>query len=105
MAVLRTCSHYAINVLSSEQVHLANQFATKNIDRFSGVAWSAGHHGAPLIEGAVTTFECFNRSLHEEGDHVIFVGEVERCNHLQAGSPLLYHGGQFYTNAITPSLK
>jgi flavin reductase (DIM6/NTAB) family NADH-FMN oxidoreductase RutF len=104
MAVLRACTHYAINVLSAEQTHLANQFATKNIDRFAGVAWSAGQNGVPLIEGAVATFECFNRSRHEEGDHVIFVGEVERCSHLQAGSPLLYHGGQFYTNAIHPTL-
>ena len=56
----------------------------------------AGTGGAPLIEGAAATFECFNRSRYEEGDHVIFVGEVERCSTQTGASPLLYHGGKFY---------
>jgi flavin reductase (DIM6/NTAB) family NADH-FMN oxidoreductase RutF len=45
----------------------------------------------------VASFECFNRSRYVEGDHVIFVGEVERCSHQAGSSPLLYHGGKFYT--------
>jgi flavin reductase (DIM6/NTAB) family NADH-FMN oxidoreductase RutF len=53
--------------------------------------------GAPLIDGAVATFECFNRSRYEEGDHVIFVGEVEHCSHHPGEPPLLFHGGQFFT--------
>ena len=41
-------------------------------------AWSAeGSGGAPILEGAAAVFECFNRSRYTEGDHVIFVGEVE----------------------------
>ena len=50
-----------------------------------------------LLEGAVANFECFNRSQYAEGDHVIFVGEVERCGHRPGAAPLLYHGGRFYT--------
>jgi flavin reductase (DIM6/NTAB) family NADH-FMN oxidoreductase RutF len=49
-----------------------------------------------LLDGAVAHCECFNRSQYEEGDHVIFVGEVERCSHRTGASPLLYHGGKFY---------
>ena len=37
-----------------------------------------GINGAPLLAGAAATFECFNRSQYKEGDHTIFVGEVER---------------------------
>ena len=47
--------------------------------------------------GAAAAFECFNRSRYEEGDHVIFVGEVERCAHRIGASPLLFHGGRYYT--------
>ena len=57
----------------------------------------AGLFARALLEGTVATFECFNRSRYEEGDHVIFVGEVERCQHHGGMSPLLYHGGRFYT--------
>lgn len=96
MEAFSTGSHYAINILSAEQQDLARQFSTKGVDRFAGVGFTLGISGAPLIDGAAATFECFNRSRYEEGDHVIFVGEVERCQHQQSASPLLYHGGKFY---------
>ena len=96
MAAFSTGSHYAINILGAEQQDLAKQFAAQGIDRFSGVAFSTGSGGAPLLQGAAATFECFNRSRYEEGDHVIFVGEVEACTHRVGASPLLFHGGKFY---------
>ena len=97
MATFATGSHYAINVLGAEQRELAERFATKHVDRWAGVAFTEGVGGAPLLDGAVAVFECFNRSQYAEGDHVIFVGEVERCQHTAGASPLLFHGGRFYT--------
>ena len=96
MAAFRAGSHYAINILSADQQDLARQFAAPHTDRFAGVRWNPGSGGAPLLEGAAATFECFNRSRYDEGDHVIFVGEVERCAHRAGASPLLFHGGKFY---------
>ena len=90
-------SHYAINILAADQQNLARRFATKDVDRFADVAFEDGAGGAPLLAGAAATFECFNRSRYFEGDHVIFVGEVERCSHRAGVSPLLFHGGKFYT--------
>lgn len=90
-------SHYAISILSADQQTLAKRFSTRDVDRFAGVAFAEGASGAPLLTGAVATFECFNRSRYDEGDHVIFVGEVERCWHQPDASPLLFHGGKFYT--------
>ena len=97
MAALSKGSHYAINILASDQKALAERFASKCDDRWEGVAFTDGVAGAPLLSGAVASFECFNRSRYEEGDHVIFVGEVERCCHREGAAPLLYHGGKFYT--------
>lgn len=97
MSAFSTGSHYAINVLASDQHELAMRFAARDVDRFAGVVYLEGVAGAPLLPGAAATFECFNRSRYEEGDHVIFVGEVERCSHHPEASPLLFHGGRFYT--------
>ena len=97
MPALSTGSHYAINVLAADQQALAERFAKRGVNRWVGVAHTPGIAGAPLLEGAVATFECFNRSRYAEGDHVIFVGQVERCNHRAGVAPLLYHGGRFYT--------
>jgi len=97
MAVFSTGSHYAINVLAADQKTLAERFATRGADRWTGVTFDQGAGGAPLLHGAAATFECFNRSRYEEGDHVIFVGEVERCAHRVGASPLLFHGGRYFT--------
>ena len=97
MAALSTGSHYAINILAADQKELAERFSSKRADRWLDVAWSPGAAGSPLLAGAVATFECFNRSRYVEGDHVIFVGEVERCAHRVGAAPLLFHGGKFYT--------
>lgn len=96
MGVFSAGSHYAIHILSADQQDLARQFATKDIDRFSGVGYALSKSGVPLLDGAAACFECFNRSQYEEGDHVIFVGEVERCMHREGASPLLFHGGRYY---------
>ena len=97
MPALSTGSHYAINVLAADQKALAERFAGRRDDRWAGVAYTEGASGAPLISGAAASFECFNRSRYEEGDHVIFVGEVERCSHRPGAAPLLFHGGKFYS--------
>lgn len=94
LSVFMACSHYAVHVMGAEQKELAMQFATKGIDRWAGVAHQPGHTGVPLLAGAVASFECFNRSRYQEGDHVIFVGEVEHCSHRNDAAPLIYHDGR-----------
>ncbi len=97
LAAFHGCSHYAVNVLGVAQQALAERFASRVQDRWGGVDNAPGAGGAPLLAGAVATFECVNRSRYEEGDHVIFVGEVLRCTHQPDAAPLLFHGGRFYT--------
>ncbi len=99
MAVFQACSHYAVHVLAADQLALANQFAQRGVDRFAGVTCTTGLTGAPLIAGALATFECRNRSQHAEGDHVIFVGEVVHCHRPREATPLLYHRGRLYDRA------
>ncbi|HTI18929.1 MAG TPA: flavin reductase family protein [Trinickia sp.] len=103
MPVFRGNSHYVINILSHSQLDICQRFATLKGDRFAGVPHAAGDTGMPVLEGALAWFECHNRSRYEEGDHVIFVGEVERCGiHPDAASmtPLVYHAGAFHD--LTP---
>lgn len=90
-------THYVVNVLAADQLDLCNRFAYGKGDRFAGTAFTLGQSGLPVLEGALAWFECHNRSRHEEGDHVIFVGEVERCGFSDGSAPLVYQGGQFST--------
>ncbi|MEY2893855.1 MAG: hypothetical protein RJA98_3763 [Pseudomonadota bacterium] len=98
MAAFSAGSHYAINILAADQKALSERFASRDVDRFAGLAFREGAGGAPVIEGALAVFECFNRSQYEEGDHVIFVGEVEHISRRSDNAqPLIYHGGRYYT--------
>src|SRR4051812_32453380 len=51
MPVFARGSHYAIHILAADQVALAQRFATKDIDRFAGLAWREGAGGVPVLDG------------------------------------------------------
>lgn len=87
-------SHYVINVLAGDQAILAERFAMRIDNRFEGVDFDLSYTGLPILKGAAAWFECHNRSRYPEGDHVIFVGEVERCD-LDPQPALVFHGGKF----------
>jgi len=92
-------SHYVINILSAQQAALADQFARPAKDRFEGVSFTLSPTGLPILAGAAAWFECHNRSRYPEGDHVIFVGQVECCDVLPQ-EPLIFHGGRFMSGKM-----
>lgn len=94
LPVFQGNSHYVINVLSADQQALAEQFASRSEDRFEGVEFELSRTGLPVLKGAAAWFECHNRSQYPEGDHVILVGEVERCAYTES-APLIFHNGRF----------
>jgi flavin reductase (DIM6/NTAB) family NADH-FMN oxidoreductase RutF len=96
-------THYVINVLAADQLELCKRFAYGKGDRFADTAYTLGQSGLPILDGALAWFECHNRSRYEEGDHVIFVGEVERCGLSDGAAPLVFQGGQFSTTQSLPS--
>ena len=87
-------SHYVINVLSAGQEELARRFSRRGQDPFESVEYELSRTGQPILKGVSAWFECHNRSRYPEGDHVIFVGEVEDCA-VHPQSALLFHGGRF----------
>lgn len=89
--------HYAVNVLASDQVHLARRFSRPHTDRFAGVAFRLGEAGAPLIEGGAAWLECQHHALHPAGDHMLFIGEVLGCAYRRV-APLVWHGGRYRVN-------
>jgi flavin reductase (DIM6/NTAB) family NADH-FMN oxidoreductase RutF len=90
-------SHYVINILAASQLDLCKRFATLKGDRFANIDYVLSPTGLPILGQSLAWFECHNRSRYDEGDHVIFVGEVERCSWRAGASPLLFHGGRYYT--------
>ncbi|MEY2686928.1 MAG: hypothetical protein RL375_1126 [Pseudomonadota bacterium] len=96
-ASFERAERYAIHILSADQKDVAELFARRGDDRFAALDWAPGLFGAPVIAGAAALFECRTRSRYIEGDHVILVGEVEHCVSRSGVTPLIFHGGRFYT--------
>lgn len=95
MPAFMQASHYLINVLGEHQADLALRFSQPVGDRFEALAFDLSRTGLPILHGAVAWFECRNRSRYQEGDHVILVGEVERCHVNPQARALGFHGGRF----------
>ena len=85
---------FTVNILTREQEDLSNRFAKSGGDKFTGVATVPGHHGAPLIAGALAHIECVITDTLEGGDHVVHVGRIERFD-VRDGDPLLFYQGRY----------
>ncbi len=96
IAAFTNASHFAINVLAADQVDLSRRFARPSSAKFDEGEWTDGQGGAPRLSGCVAVFECRRRSHHAAGDHVLFIGEVERIGG-SASTPLVYHAGHYRT--------
>jgi flavin reductase (DIM6/NTAB) family NADH-FMN oxidoreductase RutF len=92
--VFRSAERFAVNVLAANQHHLSRQFATPAGDKFAGVACTYSTDGTPLIDGAIARFVCRAVSVHDGGDHLIQVGEVEDYQRF-GGEPLIFHSGRY----------
>ena len=87
---------FAVNVLAGEQSHLSDHFAKPCADKFDGVTFSTGLAGCPVLQDPLAVFECRIESATSGGDHIIFIGRVQRVSY-RDGSPLIFGGGDYGT--------
>jgi len=90
---------FAVNMLSAEQQAISNYFASKDRprgrDAFAEVAHKEIASGAPVIDGVAAFVDCRLVASHEEGDHLIFIGEVVGVGVDPDVEPLIFHGGGY----------
>jgi flavin reductase (DIM6/NTAB) family NADH-FMN oxidoreductase RutF len=92
--VFMSARHFLVNVLSVEQLELARHFAISSPDKFAGLEHEIGLGSCPLFSASLAHFECRTEARIEGGDHVLFVGMVERCAS-RDGKPLIYSAGNY----------
>jgi len=91
---LRESGLFAVSVLAEHQEHVSRRFAEPGAVKLEGFAFEGGRLGLPLVPGALAQLECRVRSMHVEGDHTLWVGEVAAA-HASPGRPLLHHAGLY----------
>lgn len=100
-AAFSAAGHFAVNVLTQQQIDLSRRFASAEPDKFAQGDWSDGEGGAPVLAGCAAVFECQTVSRQSLGDHILFVGRVLRFQEA-AVAPLLFQGGEY--RALGPAL-
>jgi flavin reductase (DIM6/NTAB) family NADH-FMN oxidoreductase RutF len=93
-SVFKDAERFTINILAEHQYDLANHFATRSPDKFSGIDFDLGVDGLPLLRNCSAWLECKVVSRFPGGDHVIFVGSVD-CIRQSTRRPLVFGGGQY----------
>ncbi len=91
---LAQAAGFVINVLASDQEAVSRRFAENHDDRFSGIGYRPGPHGAPILHGVLAYIECTRDSSIEAGDHTIFVGRVTGGG-AESGHPLVFYRGGY----------
>ena len=97
--LIRSVRHFAVNILSDDQMELANRFAMREAREetlFAEVSHGASELGDPLIDGSIGQVACEVVSEHVEGDHTLWIGRAVSFNDRSAnGNPLVFHRGYF----------
>jgi flavin reductase (DIM6/NTAB) family NADH-FMN oxidoreductase RutF len=90
----RSSGWFAVNVLGAHQHTLCRHFATRAVNKFADVPHEFGLGGCPILIDSLARFECSTERTIEGGDHVIFIGRVERATY-RKGTPLIFSAGQY----------
>ena len=96
LETFRSAGRFAVNVLHIGQQPVAGRFARRESPRFDGVDWAShGAAGSPILAGSLASFDCRTFAVHEGGDHLIFIGQVEQAWFEPHRDPLLYFRGKY----------
>src|SRR5882724_6419527 len=78
-------SHFVVNILAYDQIELM-----------------IPECGAPVLIGAAAHFECRNEYRHYGGDHIIFIGHVERYAYTSRPTLLFCRGKYMRGEPLLP---
>ncbi|HEY0295984.1 MAG TPA: flavin reductase family protein [Bordetella sp.] len=90
----RDCERFVVNILADHQIHVSNQFARSGGDKFRGIAVREGLGGVPIIDDCAAHLECAKVAAYPGGDHVVYLGQVERI-HRGLHRPLAFGDGRY----------
>ena len=97
--LLQRYGAFGVNILSADQVDVAERFSGKDglkgAERFTGAQWLTRATGVPLLSGALAAIDCEVEETIERHSHAIVIGRVRE---VITGSPhtaLTYWDGQY----------
>lgn len=93
LAALHVKSRFGISFLTEQQQPLSAHFGGKPIEGFKPEFLS--HEGIPLIADSLAYIVAQASQMHEAGDHILVIGQIEHMHLGEARRPLVFYGGKY----------
>lgn len=96
--VMQSTRRVSVNVLASNQMHIAETFASPTVkgpQRFAGGQWTALSSGAPALNNALAVLDCEVIQETALGQHSVFFCEVKTTRLAPGGGPLVHFNREF----------
>jgi flavin reductase (DIM6/NTAB) family NADH-FMN oxidoreductase RutF len=97
--LLRRCGFFGVNILTADQIDIAERFAGKNglkgAARFAGAQWITRASGVPLLASALAAIDCEVEDVVERHSHAIVIGRVLEMQLSSRTAALAYWQGQY----------
>ena len=92
---IKEAGRFCVNVLADDQEELSRVFASKDVDKFQGVGWSASPLGSPRLHDVLAWIDCEIDQVLPAGDHEIVVGAVHELEVAREADPLVFFRGGY----------
>jgi flavin reductase (DIM6/NTAB) family NADH-FMN oxidoreductase RutF len=97
--LLRRYDAFGVNILTAEQLDIAERFAgkggLKGAERFAGAEWVTRTTGVPLLVGGLASIDCDVEEIIERHSHAIVIGRVRDVLTSVPTTALAYWDGQY----------
>jgi flavin reductase (DIM6/NTAB) family NADH-FMN oxidoreductase RutF len=97
--LLRRHGFFGVNILTADQLDVAERFAgkggLKGADRFAGAQWTSRVSGVPLLVGALSAIDCEAEDIIERHSHAVVIGRVLDIQSSRRTAALAYWQGQY----------
>ncbi len=98
---IRASGRFSVNLLASGQDSIARCFSgetgLKGEERFTVGEWSPLVTGAPVLDGALVSFDCHVTEVVRMATHSVFFGAVAGIASRSTTRPLIYAHGTYGT--------
>jgi len=97
--LIRRYGFFGVNILTSEQIDIAERFAGKDglkgAERFADAHWTTRISGVPLLTDALAVIDCEVEDAVERHSHAIVIGRVLDVMVSPRTAALAYWQGQY----------
>jgi flavin reductase (DIM6/NTAB) family NADH-FMN oxidoreductase RutF len=96
--------HFAVHILAEDQIEISNYFAKSRDNKFDGIDHGLGIADLPIIGGCAAYLECSKVAEYPGGDHIVFLGKVERFYGFPK-RPLAFYCGKYAVASLHDSVQ